>query len=259
MKNVHVIGSTGMVGSELVKRGCKRLDCDITNPNSIVQWLKQENPSTIILCAAKTGVDWCDTYPIDAMAVNTKGVSNLVDVFKGRLIYISSDYIFNGKKFLGLGYHEDSSPNPVNVYGQTKLAGEMMSKWGWSDTRIIRTSKLFNQKYIDDKLGSGEKFSTIMKRSFLHVTHFVDGLQFVLDNWEKIPIILNVAGTDVMSYYMFFSAVAKHRGLVPETVVPNDKYDNSLVARPKRCGLIVSIAKRLGVPLYSAFEGIELL
>jgi dTDP-4-dehydrorhamnose reductase len=120
---IHVIGASGMVGSELISRGCERFDCDVTSTSSIAAWMNAENPSTLIYCAGHTNVDWCEKNYKEALKVNTIGVSNIVDVFRGRLVYISTDYVFDGKKFLGSGYHEDSRVSPVNVYGQTKLSG----------------------------------------------------------------------------------------------------------------------------------------
>ena len=261
MKNVHVIGHKGMVGSELVGRGCLPLECDITNPYEIKKALKENSPTTIILCAAETNVEWCEKNPMFAMRTNVTGVSNLVDVFKGRLIYISTDHVFDGKKFLGLGYSEKHSPNPLNVYGQTKFAGEFVAGLGWPDTRIIRTSKLFNRKSLFDKFGSNTPyiFSGVLKRSYLHVQHFVDGLEFVLDNWQKMPKVLNVSGTDILSEYMFMYKAAVIFDVVEAVDSPRNTKLSGATPRPIRGGLNVGLAKHLGVPLYSAFDGLELL
>ena len=266
MNDVHVIGHTGMVGSELVRRGCIPLECDIRSPAEIVAALSASNPSTIVLCAAKTNVEWCEAHPLLANNVNARGVSNLVDKFKGKLIYISTDHVFSGHKFFNTGYSEKHSPSPVNVYGQTKLAGELMAKFGRSDTRIIRTSKLFDKDYVGNKLygirtQGPYEFSNVLKRSFLHVQHFVDGLLFVLDNWEKIPIILNISGTDIMSHFAFFRAIVDmDRLAIPEELVkPRNTKLLDVVSRPIRGGLNVGLARSLGVSLYSAWDGIELL
>ena len=268
MKNVYIIGHKGMIGSELVSRGYNYLECDITNPFQVKEAISSASPGTIILCAAKTNVDWCQENLTGAISVNVTGVNNIVDVFNGRLIYISTDYIFDGHKFLGSGYRENHTPNPLNYYGKTKWAGEWIAtaRVNKSFTKIIRTSRLFNKEYVNRKLynirSQGPyEFSNVLKRSYLHVNHFVDGLQFVLDNWEKMPTILNISGTDILSPYLFFSAIAKlERFAIGEHLIrPRNIKLRNVIARPIRGGLNVGLAKTLGVPLYSVWEGVELL
>jgi len=199
------------------------------------------------------------------MKVNAWGINNLVGVYSGKVIYISTDHVFNGNKFFGNGYLEKHAPNPVNDYGRTKAAGELVSQAGKAETKIIRTSKLFNLKVRKQlefikKIGTPMVFSNILKRSFLHVDHFAEGIQFVVDNWDKIPSLLNISGTDIMTHYMFYCAIGNHLGINPNLIKSRNRYINGEQApRPRRCGLNVSLAKSLGVPLYSAHEGIKLL
>ena len=98
-----------------------------------------------------------------------------------------------------------------------------------------------------------------MKRSYLHVQHFVDGLEYVLDNWGKIPTILNISGTDILTQYMFMSACGKKFNFPEHTITPRNTKLKGITPRPIRGGLNVSLAKSLGVPLYSGFEGVKLL
>ena len=265
MSKVHVIGHKGMIGSALMKRDrFASLICDITSIESIRRAVEHVQPSTIILCAAKTDVDWCEKYPLLAGNVNCGGVSNLLNVFNGRLIYLSTDYIFSGKKFFGSGYSESHDPIPVNWYGRTKWSGETLAMMKDPKPKIIRTSKLFDKNYVINKFKEqGDKglyeFSNVLKRSYLHIDHFIDGLEFVLDNWEKIPTILNISGTDVMSEYLFMSAVAAKFKIPVNSIIPRNTKLRDVTPRPIRGGLNVRLARTLGVPLYSAWEGIELL
>jgi len=262
--NIGVIGYRGTVGSSLIKLGYEAIECDVTSPEDVRYSIASENWDAIIYAAGVTDVEKCEVDYKSAMKVNAWGINNLVDVYSGKVIYISTDHIFSGKKFLMLGYSEGHCPNPVNNYGRTKLGGELVSTSGLADTRIIRTSKLFDKRYVNKSFDVWKnkvpiEFSNVLKRSFLHVNHFVDGIQFVLDNWEKIPTILNISGTAIMSHYMFFHAVARHLDIDPTLIVARNYYDKTLAPRPRRCGLNVSLAKSLGVPLYSAYDGIKLL
>ena len=261
---IGVIGHQGLVGTELIKRGYDPLWCDIRYKDEVSEVIKGHGPDVIINCAAITSIDYCEENKKEAVDVNAGGVSNIVGCFDGRLVQLSTDHIFSGKKFFSSGYRESHNPEPQNVYGKTKLGGETLAVWGRSDTRIIRSSKLFDSHYIHKRLQSMMheipiEITNVLKRSFLHVEHFVDGLQFVLDNWKKIPTILNISGMDVMSHYMFFCAVARKFGIDPKLVKPRNHYMKHLTPRPIRAGLNVGLAKRLGVPLYSAFDGIKLL
>ena len=258
---IGIIGHQGLVGSELIKRGYEPLWCDIRDKNDVSGIIRGYNPDVIINCAAITSVEYCEENRKDAIDVNVQGVSNIVDCFDGRLIQLSTDHIFSGKKFFSTGYREGHNPDPVSVYGWTKLSGETVASWGRSDVRIIRTSKLFDKGQIFDRFTGDAPYiySNVLKRSYLHVQHFVDGLQFVLDNWKKIPVVLNISGTDIMSEYMFMYACAKAFQADHAVGKPRNRALKNATPRPIRGGLNVGLAKKLGVPLYSAWDGVKLL
>ena len=261
---IGIIGHTGMVGTELIKRGYEPIACDVTDPAGLKMSLRGTDCDAIIYAAGITDVDFCEGDYKTAMKVNAWGINNLIDFYKGKVIYISTDHVFSGKKIFAGGYSEAHSPNPENQYGRTKLGGEWVADKGLSDTRIIRTSKLFDSNYIHKHLqsmmhGIPVSVTNVLKRSFLHVQHFADGLQFVLDNWKETPTILNISGTDILTHYMFYCAVARKFEIDSNLVKANNHYSKELTPRPIRAGLNVSLAKKLGVPLYSAYEGIELL
>jgi dTDP-4-dehydrorhamnose reductase len=264
---IGVIGHTGMVGTELIKRGYEPVACDVTDKEGLRMSLHGTDYDAIIYAAGITDIDVCEENIKLAMKVNAWGVSNLVGIYRGKIIYISTDHIFSGKKWLSDGYRENHPYSSINNYGWTKVGGEKMSLTRGkenSNTRIIRTSKLFDGNYIANNLHEWEcgkivEISNVLKRSFLHVQHFVDGLQFVLDNWEKIPAILNISGTDIMTHYMFYCSVARKFGIDPNLVKPRNHYSKELAPRPIRAGLNVGLAKNLGVPLYNAYDGVKLL
>lgn len=260
---IGIIGHTGTVGKELVGRGYSPIDCDVRNHGSVRKALSKDYDA-VVYAAGVTDVDACEEDPTQAKMVNVFGVNNVVDVFGGRLLYISTDHVFNGKKFLNSGYSEKHSPHPENMYGGTKLSGEWITGMGRSDSRIIRTSKLFDSEYVRKPLqsmmhGIPVEMTNVLRRSFLHVKHFVDGLEFVLDNWDKIPPILNISSTDIMTHYMFYCVVAIRFDLDPNLLKARNYYTKSQAPRPRRCGLNVRLARSLGVPLYSTHDGVHLL
>ena len=118
---------------------------DITSNESLTEVFRKLKPDAIIHTAALTDVDLCEKEPKKAHSVNVEGTRNLVLLCESKeipMIYISTDYIFDGIKG---NYVENDTPNPVNIYGKTKLEGERVVKEMDSGVwAIIRTSFLFN-------------------------------------------------------------------------------------------------------------------
>ncbi len=118
---------------------------DITLPDSMARMFHEVTPDAVIHTAALTDVDLCEKEPKRAYTVNVEGTRNLAQLCKGEkipLIYVSTDYVFDGKKG---NYTERDILNPVNVYGKTKLEGEnVVKEMKGVEWNIIRTSYLFN-------------------------------------------------------------------------------------------------------------------
>jgi len=149
---VLITGSKGMLGSVLVNKlssaydvkGIDIEDCDITNESAIAKTIKDYGPEVILHTAAYTDVDGCQLNYQKAFAINTKGTENVARAtgeLKACLFYISTDYVFDGRK--DKPYSETDVPNPINIYGQSKLEGEKIIKSLLSKYFILRTSWLF--------------------------------------------------------------------------------------------------------------------
>jgi dTDP-4-dehydrorhamnose reductase len=259
-KNIWMTGSEGMVGGELLKRGVNPLICDITKQEEVTEAVMMYDPEIIIHCAALTNVSYCENHEVEAIRVNVGGVDNIVNVFSGTLIYLSTDHVFNGKRLLGT-YQEKHTADPVNIYGVTKFAGEGMAKAGRSKAIIVRTSKLFNHEMMKEdldalKMGKVREYTNLIRRSFLYVPHFVNGLIKLLDKDLPHGEIVHIAGKEVMSYYGFWYTAAKIFGL-DSSLVKSRNYKIEEAPRPFRGGLDTRKASRLGIPLYSALDGLE--
>ena len=103
------------------------------------------NINTVINCAAYTAVDKAEEDAKNAERVNSMGVSNLVNAIEtvnGKLIHISTDYVFDGNHFLP--YKESDALSPIGVYGRTKRAGELAVLNSAIDSIVIRTSWLYS-------------------------------------------------------------------------------------------------------------------
>ena len=144
-----IIGAGGQLGSELVKAfGPEAVpldigDLDIREPIGLERVLGLHAPGVVINTAAFHNVPGCEKNPELAFAANVLGVRNLRDAclkLDCALVHLSTDYVFDGRK--GSPYGEDDAPNPLNLYGITKLAGEFLARQV-PRHYIIRVSSLF--------------------------------------------------------------------------------------------------------------------
>ncbi len=137
------------LGDDVVARG--RADLDITDPDPIREALGVERPDWVVHCAAYTAVDRAEANEGEAFRVNVAGAANVASACAEsgvRMVYISSDYVFDGTK--STPYLTSDTPNPLSVYGRSKLAGEeairtvfgTMGGWGKSPL-IVRTGWLY--------------------------------------------------------------------------------------------------------------------
>lgn len=97
---------------------------DLTDSKAVYDFVKSTRPDVIVHCAAERKPDVCSGNPEQAEELNvsaTRQLSELSDEFNFKLVYISTDYVFDGTK---APYSTDDQPNPINFYGKTKLAGE---------------------------------------------------------------------------------------------------------------------------------------
>lgn len=119
---------------------------DITSPASIEKAFKESQPDVIINRVAYTAVDLAEDEPEKAHAVNAIEVKNIIDVceeYELALIHISTDCVFDVTK--GLPYKETDVTNPINVYGESKPAGEQYVIHSNLKSLVIRTSRVYSE------------------------------------------------------------------------------------------------------------------
>jgi len=147
---ILIIGSRGMLAKALIDSLrdydltlWDREECDITQPETVAQVINAQ-PDWIINTAAYTSVDDCETNEALALAVNGTGVEYLARAAQQLdvpLIHFSTDYVFDGTK--REGYNEIDTPNPISVYGRSKLLGEQLLQQNANKWYIIRTAYLY--------------------------------------------------------------------------------------------------------------------
>jgi len=104
-----------------VKKGQEGISLDIRNQVALKELINTTAPDILINLAAMTNVDACELNPKLAGEINVAGLEHICDSFKGKIIHLSTDYVFDGTSG---PYKEDDPLNPISIYGKTKLASE---------------------------------------------------------------------------------------------------------------------------------------
>jgi dTDP-4-dehydrorhamnose reductase len=166
---IAVIGAKGMLGRELCRVLGEQHDLlawdieeiDITNRSRTLELLNIERPDLIINSAVYVDLEGCEVNPDKAWLINAVGAQNLALAAQqagSALLYISTDYIFDGQT--EEDYDEVAQPNPLNQYGRSKLAGERFSLQLCPRTYAIRTAWLFGHarnNYVERVLKAADQ------------------------------------------------------------------------------------------------------
>jgi dTDP-4-dehydrorhamnose reductase len=213
---IVIFGANGMLGYALQQVFPQALcfghrDVDISDENAVMKIVKWERPSVLINAAAYTDVDGCEDNRDHAFAVNgyAPGFIATACLEVGAiLLHYSTDYIFDGKK---PEYREDDLPNPLNVYGKSKLIGEISIRNNMEDYRIIRTSWLFGshgKNFVDAILALSRQIPVVRV-----VNDQVGKPTYTVDIARKTPEIIllesgiyHITNEGHCSWYEFASA-----------------------------------------------------
>lgn len=153
--NILLFGKNGQVGWELERSlmpigdvlALDRSQADLSKPDTLIPIFQESKPDVVINAAAYTAVDTAENDEQLAMMINAEAVGVLAEVSRANnalLIHYSTDYVFDGKK--DGAYSEEDTPNPLNIYGKSKLAGENAIIKSNVDHLIFRTSWVFSTR-----------------------------------------------------------------------------------------------------------------
>ena len=268
MDNVLVIGS-GFLGGNIVnefrnneikvigtnynKNSSDEIHFDITNMDSIVSCVKKYSPQVIINCAANVNVDDLENNEKLAFSINAYGAENIAKVCKNnkiRLLHISSDAVFDGKKGM---YVEEDVTNPVNIYAKSKMLGEKLISKNLENYVIIRTNFygfhkqdkfLFN--WILSKLKNNERFPGFNDVFFnpLEVTNLS---KMIYELSEKnFCGILHLSSDEIFSKFEFATKISEFFGFDSNLIRSGSIEELGFDAkRPKNTTLANNKAKNL--------------
>lgn len=228
MKRIVVLGANGQLGQTLKSLVNKeqvsydfysREDLDITDKDSLEDSLEKESYNFCINCAAYTNVEQAEKDVDKAFLINAQGVKNVAEVCKSKkikLIHISTDYVFDGKK--RKPYTTTDHPNPINQYGKSKLRGELYIKDVIKEYYIIRTSWLYsryNKNFLKTIIKKTKENSSlnITTEEQGTPTSCIDLCKFIiyLINSDSIPFgTYNFSARGQTTWYGFAKEIVLH-------------------------------------------------
>ncbi len=267
---ILVTGAAGQLGRELVDvasskndvTGLSRAQLDVTDAKAVRSVVATVRPDVIIHAAAWTAVDACEGDRTKAMLFNGTATEFVVDAARevgARVVYVSTDYVFDGTK--PTPYVETDQPNPRSVYGISKLAGERAVDP--SVDSIVRIS------WVCGYHGSNMVKTILRLAAQQDILHFVDdqiGNPTIADDAARMIVRIatehsggtwHVTNQGVVSWYEFTRAVMEAARLDPDRVRPvktRDLTPPRPAPRPANSVLENRVLLDAGIPLLDDFH-----
>ena len=233
---VLVTGSTGQLGNELQILAKKEEgdleftfvgtnEMDLSRPDDIRGYFIDRRFDFIVNTAAYTNVDGAESNEDLAFAINERAVSTLCEICletKTKLIHVSTDYVFDGHAYRPMD--ESAEPNPLSVYGRSKLSGEKAALSLLPDAYIVRTSWLyssFGKNFVKTivRLAAERESLNVVADQVGSPTYARDLGQAIIEmvvaiasNRVNAPGIYHYANEGVTSWYDLAVAIIRHKG-----------------------------------------------
>ena len=287
MTRILVTGASGMLGSNLVlqaqragltviasslsrvgdQEGITWVQANLTDPRAAGELIKVAAPDWVVNCAAATDVDDCEKNAQWAFSTNRDIAHGLAAEAKERglrMIHISTDAVFSGENGPN---SENDLAEPVNIYGESKLAGEAMVASTYPEATIVRTNfygwspagRVSLAEWFLAKLQNGDRtpgFKDVRVNPLL-VNDLADHLFDLLST--NVGGVLHIAARDCISKYEFGLKVARVFGLDDSVIEPVSAAKADLIAkRPKHlCLAFDKVERDLDITMQTVDEGLQ--
>ncbi|QLJ53444.1 MAG: dTDP-4-dehydrorhamnose reductase [Candidatus Fermentimicrarchaeum limneticum] len=287
---VLVVGGSGLLGSRVVKmfstkfetyatytankpprNKCELIEIDIRKAESVRKIMEEVRPAVVVHTAALTDVDYCEGHKREARMLNVAGTKNLIDGC-GRvgasMIYISTDYVFDGKRG---DYLEEDSVNPISYYGKTKLEGEKLLAESRIDCCIGRVSVVYGWNGPWQRLNFVTwVIKSLKEGSSIRVVDDQYNTPTLADNAAEAVYrmveknaggIYHITGAECVNRYEFAMEIAKVFGLDSSKIARGKTAElNQLAKRPFNSCLSTKKAEReLGYRPLKIHEGLDVM
>ncbi|MCS7232018.1 MAG: dTDP-4-dehydrorhamnose reductase [Elusimicrobiota bacterium] len=252
---IVVFGGRGQLGNDVFLTVPKNVELivplkeevDVGNRDQVVRFAKKVGSVDFVFyLAGYVKVDLAEEELYEVFKVNTFGIKNVIEFFYTTpVVYISTDYVFDGSKE-GEPYYEDDIPNPINIYGISKYAGELIVKSYVNKYYIVRTASLFGKlpskgkgtNFVYTILNKLENNETIkvVNDVFMSPTYTFDLAKSI---WELVERqypygVYHITNSGYCSWYEFAKYIAQYAGFVESKIYPVSSMEFSAKAkRPK--------------------------
>ena len=238
MSRILVIGAKGMLGRDLVEvlRSSSRKDevvgwdfedVDIREEQRTIAKIESVYPEIVINVAAFTDVDGSESNEEKVFAINAEGMKHVALGAlrcRAKVVYLSTDYVFDGKK--REPYLENDPPNPLNVYGRSKWKGEQYVQELVENSLIIRTQWLYGRHgnhFVTSVLRQASE-----KRVLSIVNDQIGSPTYTADLSQALSVLIqcdvkgifHVSNSDLCTWYTFGQAILKLAGIVGVKIIP---------------------------------------
>lgn len=259
-----VIGGSGFLGSrlaEVLDGTCNstyyknrvfpnQFQLDLGDTTSIQRCLDKTNPDVVIHCGGLTSTDFCEANKDLATRVNVSGAQELIKSFDGKVIYFSTDYVFDGES---APYDENSKTNPINHYGKTKLGAER-SVLERPQNLVVRVSGLYGLNGHNNRFLDRLKNKNVIAASkeYVSTPTYLEDVARAIPDFMNVSGILHFTGEQSFSRYAFAKLAVESLGLDAEVVAQES---NGIVRRPRNSSL-VSVYRLRKTPIDEALKEI---
>jgi dTDP-4-dehydrorhamnose reductase len=251
MKKVLITGANGQLAKCIAHRSAhsgnmelifmSREDLDIENEAAVSELFQKNRFTHCINTAAYTNVEKAESNKASAFGVNSEGAKNIANSCSHNgviLLHISTDYVFNGEK--ERPYTETDTTDPINVYGASKLKGEMHVRTHCKEHFIFRTSWLYSQ-YGHNFLNTILKYSAEKKPLTIttqqtgtptNANDLADMLLTVISEDKREFGLYHYANEGKATWYDFARAILTHTGRIDDTILAKTDHYRTFAARP---------------------------
>lgn len=243
-----ILGASGFVGSRWARAAARHFEVfqaarhvpgdasqwlavDITDPASVNAAFETVRPQQVTLLAAISDIDRCQREPALAERINVDGARNVAEAcarFEARLLYTSTDAVFDGTRGL---YREDDPPSPPNFYGETKARAERIIAERLADALIVRLSLVLGtsvsgggNSYLEKVVGNLRAGNEIISPTYEYRNPLDAGTlaEFLLELTANRQArgIFHAGASDKISRFDLALAIARHVGADERLIVP---------------------------------------
>jgi dTDP-4-dehydrorhamnose reductase len=281
---VVVTGASGLLGRKLVEVLAKgynvipthntepshpnSLRMDVVDREQVIGVFNRSSPDVVIHAAAETGVDKCETNKEWAWRTNVIGTKNVAEACAktgAKLVYMSTDYVFDGRKGL---YREEDAVNPINYYGLTKLRGEehveKLESYVIARTSVLygwHPKKLNFATWVIDGLRKGHAIN--VAEDHYNSPTLADDLAEMIGKIIEMGArgIYHTAGNDRISRYEFALEIAGTFGLDRSLITPVGMADLKMwiAERPRDSSLCIDKTQKRGIQPSGLARALEVM